>query len=441
MHRNYWAMSPSWAAVLLGDHVDLLTGFPFKSIHFSDDPRDIRLVKGANVGQGGLRWNRTDYWPAAELSEYARYELQVGDVILAMDRPWVEAGLKQAAATERDLPALLVQRVARLRGMNGLTTGFLRYVISSQAFSDYIQPIVTGVNVPHISPGQIRGFKFLKPPESVQRRVVAVLAAHDELIENNLRRIEILEEMAQTIYREWFLAFRFPGHEEVRFVDSSLGPIPKGWERAALGSQALLDKGLSYKGAHLEEGGRPMVSLKAIRPGGGFQEEGVKPYTGAFKPRHRVSAGDLLFANTDLTQAGNVIGSPVVVPQAGFGEGGLFSHHLFAVRIRDTSYLRTDWLYQLLASEAFLTFAKGRASGTTVLGFRREDAEAFEFALPPLIEVERFEAAVRPMTKLVETLTMQNTNLRTTRDLLLPRLVSGELDVSDLDIDTEWLAS
>lgn len=113
-----------WTTTKLGEHVDIQTGFPFKSQSYVDDPSGIPLLRGDNIIQGRLRWDGVKRWPKAEHRQYGKYALQANDVVLAMDRPWIEAGLKYAWITERDLPCLLVQRVSRLRGANGLLTPY-----------------------------------------------------------------------------------------------------------------------------------------------------------------------------------------------------------------------------------------------------------------------------------------------------------------------------
>lgn len=157
-------MIGTWPIVQLRDHVTTLTGFPFKSQQFSKNPEDVPLVKGENLHQRYIDWAAARRWPAIDLETYRKYQLQPGDVVLAMDRPWIEAGLKWAWIKPHDPQALLVQRVARLRGRNGLLTNYLRYVIDSPNFTDYIRPIVTGVNVPHISAAQMRRITFLSRP-------------------------------------------------------------------------------------------------------------------------------------------------------------------------------------------------------------------------------------------------------------------------------------
>ena len=149
----------------------MVTGFPFKSKEFTNRKEDTPLVKGENLHQGYIDWNDAKRWPSSEIETYKKFLLRPGDVVLAMDRPWVPAGLKFAWIKEDDPVSLLVQRVARMRGIDGLLSSFLRFVIGSSEFTDYIKPIVTGVNVPHISPKQIGDFEFELPPEKIQLRI------------------------------------------------------------------------------------------------------------------------------------------------------------------------------------------------------------------------------------------------------------------------------
>jgi type I restriction enzyme S subunit len=143
----------------LARYAEIFPGFPFKSERFTDDPADVPLIKGENVQQGFIDWGASKYWPLAEADSFKKFELRAGDIVLAMDRPWVTAGLKWAYIKKHDPKSLLVQRVSRLRSNAGLCQGYLRCLISSRYFSDYVQPIVTGVNVPHISGRQIGMFK------------------------------------------------------------------------------------------------------------------------------------------------------------------------------------------------------------------------------------------------------------------------------------------
>jgi len=221
----------SWSETTLGPHIDLISGPAFKSRYFTDDTSDVPLVKGENIGQGMILWEKSKYWPRGDADGYKKFKLQPGDVVLAMDRPWVTAGLKYAVINERDPEALLVQRVARLRGANGLCSQFLRYIIASPQFCAYAKNIMGGTNVPHISGNQIRAFRFKLPSIGEQQSIASILSAYDDLIENNRRRIQLLEQAARLLYKEWFVHLRFPGHEHVTITDG----VPEGWEKTTFG--------------------------------------------------------------------------------------------------------------------------------------------------------------------------------------------------------------
>ena len=160
-----------WVETTLGAEIDLLAGFAFKSAHYTNDDDDIRLLRGDNIIQGCLRWDDVKKWPANDTKEYERYQLEEGDVVLAMDRPWVKAGLKHATISAEDIPCLLVQRTARLRGGANLDNRFLKLLIGSSAFTGHILGVQTGIGVPHISGQQIKDFKFARPPLDDQRRI------------------------------------------------------------------------------------------------------------------------------------------------------------------------------------------------------------------------------------------------------------------------------
>ena len=195
-------MTPDhWIATTLGDEALLLAGYPFRSAQYSDDPADVRLLRGDNIGQGRLRWGGVKRWPRDCMSEYEAFLLERDDVVLAMDRPWIEAGLKFAAIAGEDLPALLVQRVARLRGGPNLDTGFLRYLVSGREFTEHVLAVQTGTAVPHISANQIREFGFSRPPIEEQERIAKTLSLLDDKIDVNGRIAETLEEIARALFQ------------------------------------------------------------------------------------------------------------------------------------------------------------------------------------------------------------------------------------------------
>jgi type I restriction enzyme, S subunit len=180
----------------LGDHVDIVTGFPFKSANYTNDPAGIRLLRGDNIAQGTLRWDGVKRWPTGSLGEFKEFLLQRDDIVIAMDRPWIEAGLKFAYLKEEDVPSLLVQRVACLRAKPSLNQRFLSYLISSGAFTAYVLSVQTGTAVPHISAQQIADFTFAMPLKRVQDAIAEVFGAVDDKITVNERVAVTVEELA-----------------------------------------------------------------------------------------------------------------------------------------------------------------------------------------------------------------------------------------------------
>lgn len=175
----------SWRTVRLRDVADILVGYAFKSTGFSSDPTDTALVRGDNVGQGVLKRQVFKRWRRDPDDGLDRYELRGGDVVVAMDRPWIPAGLKWARIADGDLPALLVQRVARLRGRGGvLDQRFLGCVISSARFTAYVLRTQTGNTVPHLSGGQIGEYAFALPPIPEQIRIAEVVGSFDALVDD-----------------------------------------------------------------------------------------------------------------------------------------------------------------------------------------------------------------------------------------------------------------
>ena len=172
----------------LGSHVDQLVGYAFKSSDFTENPADIRLMRGDNIVPGGIRWEGTKHWRADRVDDFERYFLQPHDVLIAMDRTWIKAGIKFAVVAEEDTPSLLVQRVARLRARSTILVDFLAALIRSRDFERYVLSIQTGTGVPHISGGQINAFPVRVPAIEIQAKIMdrlnAILSAAVEIATN-----------------------------------------------------------------------------------------------------------------------------------------------------------------------------------------------------------------------------------------------------------------
>lgn len=391
--------------VTLGAYVDILTGYPFTSRNYVDT--GVRLLRGDNVAQGRLRWEGVKCWPSDVSTDLERYRLAAGDVVLAMDRPWIEAGLKFAPVRSNDLPSLLVQRVARLRARDGLDQGFLRFIIGSSNFVQHVLAVQTGSAVPHISSEQIRQFKFRLPVLREQIQIAEVLGALDDKIDANARLVPMLRDLAKTRLQAAVVAE--PTYQ-VRDV-------------------AGVRKGLSYTGAGLADGGMPMVNLANAENYGWLKRSGFKYYTGRYRPRHVAQPGSLLIAGVEQTWRHEIIGWPLLLPYD-IGEA-LFSQDVFLVDFRpDHAWLRLPLWAHLYRSDV-RSRLEGMVYGTTVARFPAEALTGLEFSAPrqhdPVLDaadglLHRAWAAER-----------ETAALAGLRDALLPPLISGELRVREAE--------
>lgn len=182
----------------LGYFVEALAGNAFSSEAYLHGDAGVRLLRGINIKPGMLDWSETVRWPEDDLAPYRDFQLSEGDVVLGLDRPFVSGGTRVVAVTKDDLPALLLQRVIRLRARAGIDPSFLYLALQSRAFVEYATPIFTGVSIPHLSDGQVRAFRVPIPNIDRQRKlaqgILLTVAKIDTLIAKVERHIELAKE-------------------------------------------------------------------------------------------------------------------------------------------------------------------------------------------------------------------------------------------------------
>lgn len=311
------------------------------------------------------------------------------------------------------------------RNFHELDSRYLSYFFLSPLGKAELAKCVIGSSQAAYTIATLKKIEIALPPLPVQRQIVGILSAYDELIENNQRRIRILEDMARSLYREWFVHFRYPGHESVPLADSPLGQIPQGWEVKSLGDVATTFRGRSYRSVDLaDEGGIPFINLKCLDRDGGFRRTGLKRYVGEFKEAHLARKGDIVMAVTDMTQERRIVARAAVVPSLE-NEFGVFSMDL--VRIEPKGNMPKPFLYSFLRHSTFADEVKQHANGANVLHLSPERITDFRFPVPPVDLMGRFIKFVAPSLEQMDLLQNQTENLRHARDLLLPRLLSGKV--------------
>ncbi|HCG6498684.1 restriction endonuclease subunit S [Vibrio alginolyticus] len=416
--------------------MSLFTGFPFKSKQFSD-VEGTKLLRGDNVAQGTLRWENVKRWTNENLvDKHKNYLLRENDVILAMDRPWIEAGLKFSQIESRDLPCYLVQRVACLRANDPDDQDFLKFIIGSRAFTEYVKLVQTGTAVPHISGKQILAFEFRLPPKDVRISIGKTLSDIDKKASINTQTNQTLEQMAQAIFKSWFVDFdpvkaKMNGEQPEgmdaataslfpdKLVESELGLIPEGWEIKPI-------KDLCSK---VQNGGTPKRSESS------YWDDGDIPWLTSGEVRQSI----ITSVENRITQLGLDKSSAKWVPElstlvalygATAGEVSLTSIPLTTNQAVCALMPKKEhqW-YNYLQLKSRVAELAGKAVGSAQQNISKGLVESTEVLSVPESLLEAFNAQVENLFKLRICNLQESVELANLRDTLLPKLLSGEIEL------------
>jgi type I restriction enzyme S subunit len=298
---------------------------------------------------------------------------------------------------------------------------FLYYRLASTT----LWSLRTGSAQAQITIERLTDYEVALPPLAIQHKVASILSTYDNLIENNLRRIKILEEMAKTIYDEWFVKFHFPGHEKVKMVESELGLIPEGWEFCRLANLANINA------LTIKQGEEPKdifyVDISSVSVGLIENPQRMRFEEAPSRARRIVRHGDIIWSTVrpNRKSYGLILNPmPNLIISTGFA----------VISPIDCSF---TYLYNALTAEEFVAYLTNRATGAAYPAVNQKDFEQARVLNPIKSVNDQFHQIVEPMFELRYELVQKNKILRKARDLLLPKLISGEIDVESLDIKTE----
>jgi type I restriction enzyme S subunit len=394
-----------WSTRTLGDLIQVKHGYAFKGEFFSERG-DKLVLKPGNFPVGGgirLRPGKDDYYTGSYPPEF---ELSPGDMLVVMTDLTQAAPILGSPAFIPDEPVMLHNQRLGLVQINPdveVDKRFLYYSMLSDTSRSQIRATATGATVRHTAPERIYRVVLRVPDLAVQRRIGEILDSIDELIDNSRLRGGVLEETAQAIYREWFVKFRYPGHEDVPLVDSHLGPIPDGWEVGRVDSLIVLQRGFDLPTKSRGPGSIPVMGASGMQGS------------------HNVAK---VQGPGVTTGRSGTVGVVTYVP----GDYWPLNTSLWVKEFRGAT---PRYAYFLLGE---LDLQRS-ASGAAVPTLDRKVVHALPAIRPPEGLITRWDSAVNPMFEAAEVLRAQASSLGAIRDLLLPRLVTGQLDVSALDLD------
>jgi type I restriction enzyme S subunit len=355
-----------------------------------------------------------------EKNRLQKYLVEKGDFVLAMTGATIG---KFGRVVEGR--AYINQRVLTFRPKEEIDKRFTYYQVKSHRFQNFIVTHIDSNSAQaNISAGTIGEYEFPLPPLPTQRKIAAVLGSLDDKIENNRKICANLEAQAQALFKSWFVDFEPFG-----------GKMPKDWREFKLSDIAEFYGGYSYKGSELQESSCAMATIKNYERGGGFKLAGFKEIVPSekLKTSHEVDLFDTIVAHTDLTQKAEVIGNAeMLLSKAGY-EKIIMSMDL--VKVLPKSGISKFLLGALLKNPIFKSHCLRYVNGTTVLHLSKMALQEYALYLPSKIDdlknVEKlFEGVARKQAFAVN----ESRVLAELRDALLPKLMSGELDVDDVEV-------
>jgi type I restriction enzyme S subunit len=409
------------------DEVDgiIQTG-PFGSqLHESDYVAEgVPVIMPKNIIDGRIDTAEIAYIGNDDAERLQRHKLEKGDIVYGRRGDIGRRGL----IGPREKGWLCGTGCLRISlGERVVDPTFLYYYLGQPQVVSWIANQAIGATMPNLNTGILRSVEIQYPHVRVQRLIASILSAYDDLIENNIRRIKILEEMAQMLYREWFVNFRFPGHENVRMVESELGPLPEGWSVQPMNNVAeVIDCLHSKKPQAVQYGPGLLLQLSNISDGGKLD----------LTNRFRISQDqyDLWTSRIELRQGDCVvpnIGRIGAASQIPAGINAALGRDLTAIRPK---VIGPTYLIEYLMSPYMTTeIALKKDSRVIMEVLNVKGIVRVRVPVPTRDVLDRFEDNARPMRRRIELLVAQNRNLRTTRDLLLPKLISGEIPVEAAD--------
>lgn len=393
----------SWAKRRLDHVADFCLG---KMLDQRKNKGDL-LPYLANIN---VRWGEFDFENLREMRfeehELDRFGLKYGDIVMC------EGGEPGRCAIWRDqIPGMMIQKALhRIRPHKCLTPEFLYYTFLYMGRTGRFSPLFTGATIKHLPREKLALLEIVVPPLDTQQRITDVLSPYDDLIENNTRRIGLLEQAARLLYEEWFIRLRFPGHEHTQTIDG----VPNGWIRQPLASLAEVNRESLRSGY---DGEIEYVDISSVTPGEITATEVYDFRDAPSRARRVVRHGDIIWSCVRPNRRSHAVvwnPPPNLIVSTGFAT-------------ISPALVPTTFLYFATTTDEFVGYLENRARGAAYPAVLAADFQQAEILVPPQNLTAAFDDFTSPILSQAHTLRTLNTKLSSARDLLLPRLMTGEI--------------
>lgn len=397
-----------WEKVIFGELFDS----PSRNGIYIEQDKHGAGVKMVNMGEifaydfiGAQDMKRVEL----SLNEMSTLLLREDDLLFAR-RSLVESGAGKSSIVQGlKEPTTFESSIIRVRLKSSLCCPlFYLYWLRSLAGKEAIGALVTGTNVKGIRGSELKNIKVDYPPYAIQIRIANVLKEYDNLIENNQKQIKLLEEAAQRLYKEWFVDLRFPGHENTKITDG----IPEGWSVQSINDIAEYINGYAFKPSDWGNLGKPIIKIKEM--GSGIASDTPRNTGESIPERYNVTAGDILFSWSATLSA-----------KIWDEEDGLLNQHLFKV-IPHGGISREFVLQSILKT---LDEFSNLTTGSTMKHIQRGKLKEVHIIVPNEQMMHIYESISEPSREQILKLKKRIVILQEARDRLLPKLMSGKIEV------------
>jgi type I restriction enzyme, S subunit len=416
-------MQTGWTTAKLGELIKTLKGYAFKSQWYSDV--GVPLVKVGNFTDDSINVEGLSRIPHEISAGYLRYALASNEVIIQTVGSWPSNPQSVVGKVIR-VPIqadgfLLNQNAVKIIPNGSIDIRFLFYSLKLPAFKNYIVGCAQGAaSQASVTLDAIKNYDFTFPAIDCQRKIATILSAYDDLIENNTRRIQILEEMARRIYDDWFVKFQFPRNENVKRVEIELRLIPDGW------SLKKLDEVATINGLSVKRGKEPSeilyVDIASVSTGRINNIQAMPFNEAPGRARRIVKHGDIIWSNVRPNRKSYAL---ITTPPQNMVVSTGFT-------VISPSSVPFSYLYQALTTEDFANYLTNRAKGSAYPAVGSEDFAEAKVVIPNAETLSSFDEIAEPLQFERNLLLRKNDLLRRTRDLLLPKLLSGGIEVSNV---------
>lgn len=405
----------SWEKVKLNDICSSIYDGDHNAPPKSDTGVPFVTISNIDAADGSIDFSNTAHVPNSYFESLKpERKPRPGDVLYSVVGSF---GIPSLVKDQK--PFVFQRHVAILRPNDRIEPEYLYYSMKSRNFYHWADSVAIGAAQRTVTLGQLREKTIALPPLPVQSRIAGVLSAHDKLIENNRRQIKLLDEAARRLYKEWFVDLRFPGHETTPIHNG----IPEGWTKGSLLDLADVVRGCSYSSDQIVAGNRTLINLGNLTPFGGFRFGYEKPFSGKARPDQTVCQGDVVMGLTE--QATGLAGYAALLPCV--PTDSVISADL--VKLSPREGVPRLFVYALLQYGRLSALISPLANGTKIKHLRPESLPRAVALLPATALMKRYAEVVKPMFDKIALAQQQIVAAREARDRLLPKLMSGEIEV------------